>query len=65
LKLSEEAECPDDVCENSLTFTGSVPIITSVSVDFDNTEKDYVVTVDGTDFTGDASTTVYSINGAD
>ena len=63
LKLSEEAEC--SVCENTLTFTGNVPVIESVSVDFDTTELEWVVTVDGTDFTGDTSSTTYSVNGAD
>ena len=48
-----------------MIFTDNVPVIDSVSVDFDTTELEWIVTVEGFNFTGNISTTSYSINGVD
>jgi hypothetical protein len=63
LKLSEEAVCASSVCMNTWTYTDSIPIVTSVSLAFDSSVNEWVVTVDGTGFTGSTTTTFYSVNG--
>ena len=63
LKLSEEASCESSVCSATWTYTDTIPTVTSVSAAYDSSENDWVVTVDGTDFTGSTSTTIYAVNG--
>ena len=63
LKLSEDASCADSVCKDTWTYTSSIPIVESVSTDFDSSLKEYIMTVNGTDFTGSTSTTTFSVNG--
>jgi hypothetical protein len=55
LKTSEEATCDSTVC--AWTYTGNIPNITAVVASFDTTSLDWIVTVTGTDLSGDTSTT--------
>jgi len=55
LKTSEEATCDSAVCK--YTYTGNLPILETVVASFDTTSLQWIVTVTGTDFTGDTSTT--------
>lgn len=63
LKLSEDAVCADSVCKDAFTFTDSIPEVTASSHEFDKTLKAWVVTITGTGFGTDISTTTYSVNG--
>jgi hypothetical protein len=55
LKTSEEATCDTDVC--LFTYTGSIPILETAVASFDTSSLEWIVTVTGTDFSGDESTT--------
>jgi hypothetical protein len=55
LKTSEEATCDPAVC--ALYYTGNIPILENVTASFDTTSLEWIVTVTGTDFSGDTSTT--------
>jgi hypothetical protein len=61
LKTSEEAICEGTTCD--FLFTSLIPTITNVEAVFDTTLMAWTVVVDGTDFTGDTSTTIYAVNG--
>jgi hypothetical protein len=55
LKTSEEATCDASVC--AWTYTANIPVLESVVASFDTTSLDWIVTVTGTDFSGDTTTT--------
>jgi hypothetical protein len=60
LKTSEEATCNDaDAC--AVTFTDSLSTVTDLSYSVD--EDGLFITVSGSDFAGDESTTLLYING--
>lgn len=57
LKTSEEATCvPNDTC--AWTYTSTIPEVKNISAQWDNATQKYHVIVNGTGWTGDASTTV-------
>jgi hypothetical protein len=56
LKVSEEATCEKDDSDVSIcafTYTDDVPYLGSVVASFDTDLLQWIVTVSGTDFTGD------------
>ena len=62
LKTSEEATCVGTgTCD--FVFTSAIPTITNATSVFDEAANAWTVVVDGTDFTGDASTTSLTVNG--
>jgi len=62
LKTSEEAKCvPNDTCD--WTYISSIPEVTNISATYDSTNYKYIVTVTGTSFSGDTSTTELFVNG--
>lgn len=48
-----------------MTFTSALPTLTSAAVEFDNTNNQWVLAVIGENFTGDATTTEFKVNGVD
>lgn len=48
-----------------MTFTNTLPTLTSAAVEFDSTLNQWVYAIVGTGFTGDASTTELKIGGLD
>jgi hypothetical protein len=63
LKTSEEAKCEDTVC--AFQYTSVIPVVESVEAVFDTTSNTWTIVVNGTDFTGDETTTSYSVNGVE
>ena len=62
MKTSEEATCVGTgTCD--FVFTSAIPTITNATSVFDEAANAWTVVVDGTDFTGDASTTSLTVNG--
>jgi hypothetical protein len=55
LKTSEEATCETATCK--WTYTANIPILENVTASFDETALNWIVTVTGTDFSGDTTTT--------
>jgi hypothetical protein len=60
LKTSEEATCDPAVC--AFTYTGQIPVIENITASFDETSLAWIVTVTGTDFSGDETTTELQIS---
>jgi len=48
-----------------MTFTSALPTLTSAAVEFDTASNKWVLAVIGENFTGDASTTEFKVNGRD
>jgi hypothetical protein len=61
LKTSEEATCDSTVC--AWTYTGNIPVLETVIASFDSTSLEWIVTVTGTDFSGDTTTTDLNFGG--
>jgi hypothetical protein len=61
LKTSEEAICDGGTCD--YIFTSVIPTIESVEALFDTDLNVWTIIATGTDFTGDETTTSYSVNG--
>jgi len=56
LKTSEEASCvPNDTCD--WMYTSNIPELTNITTNWDTASAKWQVIVNGTGFTGDASTT--------
>jgi hypothetical protein len=62
LKTSEEAVC-DDGNDCMFTWIDSPSTVTNVYTEFDTTTNDYKLVIQGTGFTGDASTTQVLVDG--
>lgn len=62
LKTSEEASCvPSTAC--AWIYTSVIPTVTNMSLGFDTTSNQYTVTVTGTSFSGNTSSTLLEIGG--
>jgi hypothetical protein len=62
LKASEEADC-DYTNTCVVTLTDTLPSLTSVTASYDSASTSHQLTVSGTDFTGDTSSTYIEIGG--
>jgi hypothetical protein len=62
LKTSEEAICePNDACQ--WVYVDSIPEVTNMTTEWDDSNQYWTVVVNGTGFTGTPETTELNVNG--